>query len=57
MEDSSDEFEPVGQYYNAISPDDESSTSAKNELTEARFRNLFKCVPVESLDELLLYPW
>lgn len=44
-------FEPVGQYYHAISPD-ESLTSA-HELTEARFKNLFECVSVDSLDKLL----
>jgi hypothetical protein len=36
MEDPSDKFEPVGQWYNAIPADDESSTSAI-ELSDDRF--------------------
>ena len=44
-------FEPVGEFYHAISSD-ESCTSA-NELTDTRFEKLFECAPVNSLGELL----
>lgn len=49
LQSGDSQFEPVGQHYHAISPDDESLTSA-HELIH--FKNLFECVTVDSLDEL-----
>lgn len=51
MGDTGAAFEPVGQYYNAVSPD-ESVTSAR-ELTDCRFKALFDVREVFTLKDLL----
>ena len=50
MAETLETFEPVGQYYNAISPD-ESVTSA-HELSDTRFRQLFDVEEVFTLSDL-----
>ena len=51
MGDTAAPFEAVGQYYNAVSPDD--SITSAHELTDARFRQLFDVEEVSRLNELL----